>query len=136
MQGKREGGGVLTAFIVLVNLLLMADGKRPRDEGSSAPPHGLPRVCRELFRGRYFSTPSSFIYPYISLCCVCDDACVVVGCRCRVPERGWRGKVALGHRAAPLPPAPLCLVDLRCRAALERLLLLPVVRHHHSSRPR
>ena len=58
MQGKGEGGGELTAFIVIIDLLLMADGKRPRDEGSSAPPRGLPRVCRELFRGRYFPTPS------------------------------------------------------------------------------
>ena len=53
-QGKGEGVGVLTAFSVVVDLLLMADGKRPRDEGSSAPPRGLSRVCRELFRGRYF----------------------------------------------------------------------------------
>ncbi|XP_039822799.1 dihydrolipoyllysine-residue acetyltransferase component of pyruvate dehydrogenase complex-like [Panicum virgatum] len=34
----------------------MADGKRPRDEESSAEPHGLPRVCHEYFRGR---VPSS-----------------------------------------------------------------------------
>jgi len=35
---------VLTAFSVVIDLLLMADGKRPRDEGSSAPPRGLPRA--------------------------------------------------------------------------------------------
>ena len=81
MQGKGEGGGVLTAFIVVVELLLMADDKHPRDEWSSAPPRNLPRVCRELFRGRYFPTPSYFICPYILLCCVCDDTCAVVGCR-------------------------------------------------------
>ena len=92
MQGKGEGGGELTAFIVVVDLLLMADGKRPRDEGSSAPPCGLPWVCRELFRGRYFSTLSSFICPCILLCCICDDTCAVVGCRRRVRsvDRGAR----------------------------------------------
>ena len=79
---------MLTAFIVVVDLRPMDDGKRPRDEESSAALHGLPRVCRELFRGRYFSTPSSFICPCILLCCVCDDTCAVVGCRRRVPERG------------------------------------------------
>ena len=79
---------MLTAFSVVVDLLLMADSKLPRDEGSSAPPRGLSQVCRELFRGRYFSTPSSFICPCILLCCVCDDTCAVVGCRRWVPERG------------------------------------------------
>ena len=127
---------MLTAFIVIVDLPVMADGKRPRDEEFSAEPRGLLRVCRELFRGRYLSALSSFFHPCILSCCIHGDTCAVVGCRRRVPERGSRGRVALGHRAAPLPPAPLCLADLRCRAALERLLLLPVVRHHHSSRPR
>ena len=45
---------MLTTFSIVVDLLLMADGERPRDEGSSAPPRGLSRVCRELFRGWYF----------------------------------------------------------------------------------
>ena len=44
-QGK-GGIGVLTAFTVVVVLRPMADGKRPRDEESSAAPRGLPRVCR------------------------------------------------------------------------------------------
>ena len=50
-QGKGEEGGALTAFIVVVDLPPMADGKRPRDEESSTEPRGLPRVCRKLFRG-------------------------------------------------------------------------------------
>ena len=61
-KGAREGGegGVLTAFVVVADLPLMADGKRPRDEEFSAEPRGLLRVCRELFRGRYLSALSSF----------------------------------------------------------------------------
>ena len=48
-QGEGEEGGALTVFVVVVYLPPMADGKRPRDEESSAEPRGLPRVCRELF---------------------------------------------------------------------------------------
>ena len=60
---------MLTAFIVVVDLLLMADGKCPRDEGSSGPPHGPPRVCRELFWGRYFRRRprSSFAVFYFAM---------------------------------------------------------------------
>ena len=79
--------------------------------------------------------PSSFIYPCILLCCVCDDTCAVVGCRRQVPKRGSRGRVALGRRAVPLPPAPLHPADLRHRAVLECLLLLPAVRRRPPSRP-
>jgi hypothetical protein len=79
--------------------------------------------------------PSSFIYPCILLCCVCDDTCAVVGCRRQVPKRGSRGRVALGRRAVPLPPAPLHPADLRHRAVLEHLLLLPAVRRRPPSRP-
>ena len=35
---------MLTAFTVVVVLRPMADGKRPRDEESSAAPRDLPRV--------------------------------------------------------------------------------------------
>ena len=31
-QGEGEGGGALTAFVVVVDLPPMADGKHPRDE--------------------------------------------------------------------------------------------------------
>ena len=58
---------MLTALIVVVDLPAMADGKCPRDEESVAPSCGLPRVCRELFRGKYFSTPFSFVCPHILL---------------------------------------------------------------------
>ena len=51
MQGEREGGGALTAFVVVVDLPPMADGKRPRNKESSVEARGLPRVCRELFQG-------------------------------------------------------------------------------------
>ena len=53
---------MLTAFVVVVDLPVMADGKRPRDEESSAAPRGLPQVCRELFRERYLSALSSFFH--------------------------------------------------------------------------
>jgi hypothetical protein len=53
-RAEGEEGGVLTAFVlVVVDLPMMADDKRPRDEESSAAPRGLLRVCRELFRGRF-----------------------------------------------------------------------------------
>ena len=123
VQGKREGRGVLTTFIVVVDLLLMADGKRPRNEGSSATPRGLPRVCRELFWGRYFSTPSSFFHPCILPCYVREDACAVVGCRRWVSERGSQDKVVLGRRLAPSSLTPLRPASLRRGAVLERLLL-------------
>ena len=72
---------MLTVFIVVV-IFPMANGKRPRDEESSAPPHGLARVCRKFFLGRYFSAPPSFICFCIWSCHVLDDTCVVVGWRC------------------------------------------------------
>ena len=56
---------MLTAFIVVVDLPVMSDGKRPCDEESNAAPCGLPRVCRELFWGRYLSALSSFFHPCI-----------------------------------------------------------------------
>ena len=52
-QVEGEEGGALTVFVIIVDLPPMADGKRPRNEGSSAEPRGLPRVRREFFRGRY-----------------------------------------------------------------------------------
>ena len=96
---------MLTAFIVVVDLLLMADGKRPRDEGSSAPPHGPPRVCRELFRGRYLSALSSFFRPCILSCCIHGDTCTVVGCCRRTRWRWavgwpWRLRVLFVRRAS------------------------------------
>ena len=88
---------MLTAFIVVVDLPVMADGKRPRDEESSAAPRGLPRVYRELFRGRYFLSLSLFFRSYILSCCIQGDTCAVVGCRRRVPERGLPVRGALGR---------------------------------------
>jgi len=61
---------VLTAFVVIVDPRPMADGKRPRDEESSAAPRGLPRVCREFFQGRYFSMLSPSFPPlHFTLLC-------------------------------------------------------------------
>jgi hypothetical protein len=62
----------------------MADGKRPRDEESSAPPRGLPRVCRDLFRGGYFLALSSLIRLRILLSYVFDNYRVME----RVPSMG------------------------------------------------
>ena len=110
-QGK-GGRGVLTAFTIIVDLRPIAGGKRPRDEESSAAPRGLPRVCREFFRGRYFAMLSPSFRPCILNCYVRDDACAVVGCRRRVLERGSRDKVVLGRRVAPESPTPLCPAGL------------------------
>ena len=65
-----------------------------------------------------------------------DNYSVMEGCHRWVPERGSRGKAALGRRAAPSPPAPLRLASPQRRAVLERLLLLPVVRRCPPSCPR
>ena len=69
----------------------MADGMLPRD---------VLRVCRELFRGRYFSTPSLFAYLCTLLGYVFDNYRVMEGCRRRVPEHGSRGRAALGEPLA------------------------------------
>ena len=50
-EDKAQGGErreTLTIFVIIVTFP-MADGKRPRDEESSAPPRGLSQVCREFF---------------------------------------------------------------------------------------
>jgi hypothetical protein len=87
-RGEGEEGGVLTAFIVIVDLPVMADSKHPRNEESSAVPRGLPRVCCDLFRGRYLSALSSFFRPCILSCCIHGDTCTVVGC-CRRTRWRW-----------------------------------------------
>jgi hypothetical protein len=134
-QGK-GGRGVLTAFTIIIDLRPMAGGKRPRDEESSAAPRGLPRVCREFFLGRYFSTLSPSFRPCILPCYVRDDACVVVGCRRWVTERGSRDKVVLGRLVAPESLTPLHRAGLRRGVALKRLLLPPVPRLRPPSRRR
>ena len=78
---------MLTTFVVVV-IFPMVDGKRPRDKESSALPRGLPWVCREFFRGRYFSVPPSFICFCIWSCHDFDDTCMVVGWHRRVPVSG------------------------------------------------
>ena len=115
-QGK-GGRGVLTAFTIIVDLHPMAGDKRPRDEKSSAAPRGLPRVCREFFRGRYFSTLSPSFRPCILPCYVRDGAFLCS-----------RDKVVLGRRVAPESPTPLHPVGLQRGVALKRLLLPPPAR--------
>ena len=57
-RGRREGRA--NRLRCRRRALPMANGKRLRDEESSTPPHGLPHVCRESFRGRYFSPSPPF----------------------------------------------------------------------------